>query len=91
MWILYGIEKYLLEEHNDGSISVGTKRDALATFDTEKDGLDYVESSKLRSYNKMAPVGNPETQFADDSLLSGFHLAQVEPKNALPHMPPLSQ
>ena len=39
MWILYGVEKYLLEDNADGSLSVGTKRDAIATFDSEEEGL----------------------------------------------------
>ena len=87
MWILYGVEKYLLDENADGSISVGTKRDALATFDSEEESINYVEISKLPTYNKMAPLATPEDQFKEDSLLNGFHLAQVEPKNALPHNP----
>ena len=87
MWILYGVEKYLLEDNADGSLSVGTKRDALATFDSEEEGLKYVEGSQLRSYNKMAPVGEPERQFDPNSLLQGFHLGQLEPKMKLPHNP----
>lgn len=88
MWILYGVEKFMQDELPDGSVSVGTKRDALATFDTEQQGLDYVEAAKLRSYSKFAPLGEPENQFKEDSLLAGFHLAQVEPKNTMFHNPP---
>jgi hypothetical protein len=87
MWILYGVEKFLVGDNPDGSVSTGMKRDALATFDSEQEGLNYVERSKLPTYSKMAPLATPENQFKDDSLLYGFHLAQLEPKNALPHSP----
>ena len=86
MWILYGVEKVL-----DDVSSMGTKRDALATFDSEKEGLEYVEASKLATYNKVAPYKTPELQFKENSLLNGFHLSHLEPKNTLPHNPKMSE
>ena len=86
MYILYGIEKFLHDTVGD-QVFVGTKKDALATFDTEELALEYVDKSKLPTYSPLAPLAQPEIQFNEDSLLHGFHAALIEPKNALPNNP----
>ena len=87
MWILYGIEKYLLEETPDGSYQVGMKRDAVATFDKQDQAEAYVTKAKLSTFKQWAPLQEPEAQFRENSVLSGYHLYTIEAKNQLPHNP----
>ena len=86
MYILYGIEKYLQTETAEGYV-MGQRRYAVALFDKEQDAAQYVEQSKLPAYSPLAPLDNADLQFHEDSLLHGFHLAVLEPKNQLPLNP----
>jgi hypothetical protein len=86
VYILYGVEKFLHDDIGDQML-VGTKKDALATFDSQELALEYFERSKLPTFSPLAPLTQPEIQFKEESLLHGFHGAMIEPKNVLPNNP----
>lgn len=90
MYILYGIEKFLHDDTGE-QVLVGTKQKALATFDTEEEGVAYIAESKTPIFHVLAPIATPENQFKETSLLYGFHNGVLEPQNSLPNNPTLDQ
>jgi len=70
---------------NNGEAFKHESEEVVATFDNEKDALEYIKKSKLKKVVRQTWAG--DNVFKKSSLLSYYQDAEVKEREVVPHNP----